>query len=719
MKKNVLTGIAAILFCALACQQTPVSQGDGEKEDNPSWNKLVPIEWDENLATGGEEGVTIEVKKIENQNFVFELRPGPSVMSYRFDVYPLSTLYNFLLEDDMVGKEPWEINEKIREYIYNAEGNGAYTIAYNDAMFKDDPDLFLQWQIDWMSTSYAPASAIAIPDADYLIAVVGCTDDAGIEQGELTLCHLRTTSNPLSGDPTCEQVVNAGYRKYSVEHKPNADCKYIYYTGNTADQFDEYINVFGDRMMRDFVRSVVTAPYDVNNIEDMAYLMDVGETADANIMHATLAVCCDANMTPAETYLRRDFHLNDIPEDIEKAEIEVTVDPSDIAATYFAMTVEMQKSCNTIFYRIYSEDEYKRWQSAGELDILREKIDLRNYGYGAHNPNFLWDNDKEIPVGSAGKIELDVYGSLIPGETYRVGYIGRNGAGQLTDLFFTDPIVMDTRNLDAPKSDIGVVLKLSDPGRTSFDVDITYDPNQVSMVYWQYMTANNNPGLTSSNSWKEWANFIFTPSTTGTGSVESSNLLVNAWPRAMSGHDRQGMTGMDIDTEYTVFYCAEDFDGNISDIKFETIRTMPVVVGPDPQIKWEFHQYGQALYVTSGWSVTFTIMKDVENFKFAHTGSAADLVNYIPGLTQQGFNDLKNSGISYDVIADGLYNWVNELGLLADDDNYAEWDNDNPHIVVCQAYGKNADGSLAVNTYCIICKDGKAQALEEIFGVSK
>ena len=45
MKKNVLTGIAAILFCALACQQAPVSQGDGEKEDNPSWNKLVPIEW--------------------------------------------------------------------------------------------------------------------------------------------------------------------------------------------------------------------------------------------------------------------------------------------------------------------------------------------------------------------------------------------------------------------------------------------------------------------------------------------------------------------------------------------------------------------------------------------------------------------------------------------------------------------------------------------------
>ena len=155
--------------------------------------------------------MTIEVTKVEEQNFVFELRPGPLVQSFKLDVYPMAQLYNNLLNDKTFGNlstaESWAVNERIREYLFNESGSGGYAFSINDF---DDPDEFLQIEFDWMNTPYAAASAVAVPDCDYLIAVVASTEESisSVTQEDLTLCFVHTTSKPLVGDPQVEIEVN-------------------------------------------------------------------------------------------------------------------------------------------------------------------------------------------------------------------------------------------------------------------------------------------------------------------------------------------------------------------------------------------------------------------------------------------------------------------------------------------------------------------------------
>ena len=190
MKKSLLLLASLLMFGFISCdkpqpdvekpnenekpEQTPV---EPENPDNPSapsdelpvfefpFVEEFPLECGNLLAEGSEVGVTIEVTKVEDQNFVFELRPGALVRSFKMDVYPLAQLYNNLLNDKTFGyltsSESWAVNERVREYLFNESGSGGYAFSINDF---DDPDEFLQIEFDWMNTPYAAASAVAVPD---------------------------------------------------------------------------------------------------------------------------------------------------------------------------------------------------------------------------------------------------------------------------------------------------------------------------------------------------------------------------------------------------------------------------------------------------------------------------------------------------------------------------------------------------------------------------
>lgn len=719
MKKQLIILSFALLALGLASCKEPVPTPGGDEpikgEAYNPYNEQIPIAWHEGLAEGSEVGVTIEVKNVTNDNFVFELRPGASIQSFKLDVYPLSVLYNNLLNDGMVGKAEWEINEQIRTYLYNAEGSGGYTFSAAD--FESSPEEFLQMQFDWGNTAYAAASAVPIPDADYIIAVVGCTDTqaSSSAQQDLTLCYVHTTSEPLVGDPSCELDVNIGYRKFSVQHIPNNDTKYIYYFGSTADQIDEYIDVCGDRMFRDFIRSLYTAPTDVSDPDALIYNYDFGLAADASLVSCTAAVCCDANMTPAETYIRRDFHLKEIPANADGADLEVKIKEDRVAAAYVEFEATMQANCNTIFYRFYNQTDAEALKSASEIEKKLEAISLLEEGYGCHNPNFSFDEDEQIPSGSAGTVTLEGFGGLVPGGTYCVGYIGRNAFGSPSALMFSDYFTLDERNLS---SSAGCKVKdlkltLSNPGRTQFRVDVEYDPETVSVVYLQYMTADNNPGLDENSPWSSWVNFIFTPSSSATGSYESSNLLVNAWQTVPSGHDYLTFTGMAPDTKYTVFLCAEDFDGNISEMQFASINTNAIQVGPDPTVNMVLVK---ADTYPNDWTVLYQIDHDVAKLKYCYAESAADLANYIPGLTQSAMNNIAGSGIDYETWRQGIYDWVNELGMETESDTSQDWKGNDTVIAACLAVGKDNTGAEVYQLFHLICKDGQAQTLEQIFG---
>lgn len=689
-----------------------------------------PLEPGNLLAEGSKVGVTIEVTKVEDQNFVFEFRPGAMVKSFRFDVYPMAQLYNSLLNDrnagTLEGTDAIDMEEHIRKYIFNNSGNSGYEISIKDF---DNTEDFYQMEIDWMSTAYANSSAIAVPDCGYMIVAVGGTEASLSEenQEQITLCYVHTTSQPLIGDPQVEIEVTTGYRAFGVQHYPNSDAAGIYFFGGLTDEIDEYIDIFGDTLFRDFMRTRVTAPSVYNPDEEGScfYSFDYGQAADHNILSTTCAVAVDANLTPQKDYSRSDFHLEEIPEEQEIVVPAISIIEHRVAAAYFEFYVEMPKECNTIFYRLYTTRQMEALRDGSSTDRKLEAIDLVYNGYGCHNPNFSWDKDApegSEAVGSSAKVKLEYYGGIIPGETYYLGFTGRNGYGTAGPLTFSAPINLMERNLTSPDECKVADLKLwlSDPGRTSFKANITYDPSTVSMVYVQYMTAKNNPGLTTESSWKEWIDFIFTSTTTGTGSYESSNIDVNAWPTLPSGSDPFVWTGMEPDTEYTVFLCAEDFDGNISQMHFDTIRTSEVQVGPDPTMNLSLVPYDGDSY---DWTVNYEIDHDVEYFLFCLTRGTDHLSAFIPGLNQGHLNNIAGSGIDYETWWNAIYSWVaggfenNGGGMRADSDTSQDWKGDDVVITACIAVGRDELGDPVYKMYHLICQDGKAQTLEEIFGI--
>lgn len=739
MKRNIFQLIVAALLCSLvACEDPNVANEGGEEPDpeapvnNCPAVEGYPLECTTDLAEGSDVGVTIEVTKIEDQNFVFELRPGAMVQSFKLDVYPLAQLYNNLLNDKnaglLEGSESWDINNRIRDYIFNESGNGGYAFSVADY---DTPEEFLQLEFDWMNTPYAAASAIAIPDCDFIIAVVASTDQqiSSSNQEELTLCHVHTTSKPLVGDPQCEIEVNTGYRKFAVNHIPNSDAAGVYFFGYYTSEIDEYIDTFGDTLFRDFIRTRVTAPSSSSDPEGLFYTVDYGQAADASILSTTCVVAVDANLTPQEAYTRSDFTLREMPDEEEQPEPElsISVNHDRVAAAYFEFDVTFSKECQTIFYRFYNQEQKEALENGSSLDRKREAIDLvNNGGYGWHNPNFAWDKNggeegKGAATGSGATVQLEAFGGLMPGETYYIGYTGRNGFGSLSEVAFSEAIVMDERNLVSPDNCQVKDLKLwlDNPGRSSFKMNLTYDPATVSAVYFQYMTPDFNPGFWTDASWEQWTDYMFNPEKYKDEKKEYAPIF-NAWQTVPSGNDPFVFTGMTPDTEYTIYLCAEDFDGNVSPMQFATIRTVPIQSGPDPTVNMSLVPSEHYPY---DWTVMYTIDHDVEYFLYCYTTSAADLSPFIPGLTSAGFRDIKNSGISYETWRDGIYEWVaggfegTGGGMRAESDTSQDWEGDQVVIAACIAVGRDNDGEPVHKMYHLICEDGKAQTLEEIFGI--
>lgn len=750
MKKTLnllLAGLCVFFFAACENPQQGEQNEDDKTEQGGTGNtgdifkkdfpfvEDYPIECGNLLAEGSEVGVTIEVTKVEDHNFVFELRPGPMVQSFKMDVYPMAQLYNNLLNDKTFGyltsADSWAVNERIRSYLFNESGSGGYSFSINDF---DNPDDFLQIRYDWMNTSYAAASAIAIPDCGYLIAVVASveTDISSVTQEDLTLCYVHTSSQPLIGDPQCEIEVNTGYRAFGVQHHLNADAAAVYFFGYLTSEIDAYIDAyidaFGDNMFRDFMRTRVTSPSypnDPNNPESLYYSVNYGEEADASILSTTCAVAVDANLTPQEGYSRRDFHLKEMPDEQPEAKTSFIIPEERIGAHYAEFRIDFDKESKTVYYLFYNQEQMAAFNAMSDKDKRQLARDIASTdGYGCNNPNFLWDAENEVAVGTGASVYIEGVMECIgfqPGETYQVIYTSRNGFGTLNlELQVSEPFTMDELNLTSPdqcKADLKFYL--DDPTRTSFRSNIEFDPATVSVIRIQYMTPDFNPGFWIDSSWDQWIDYIYNSQKY----FDESNPyapVINLWPTVSTGVDRFVWTGMTPETEYTIYLCAEDFDGNVSEMYFDTIRTSDIQVGPDPTVKMELKPSTRQPY---DWTVTYTIDHDVEYYLYCLTKGTEDLANKIPGLNKAALNDIKNSGISYETWVDGIYEWVadgfenNGGGMRTEGNTSQDWQGDDTVIAACIAVGRDAAGDPVYKLYHLICKDGKAQTLEEIFGI--
>lgn len=749
MKKNLLLLLSMVAFLAagfISCDKQPIEGEEPEDQIQtpidsvgvidttdtglPMFNfpavQSLPLEVGNLKAEGSDVGVTIEVTRVENQNFVFELRPGAQIQSFRFDVFPLSQLYNALLNDKMVGKDAVDINEQIRNYIFAEDGSGGFQISVKDFPSAED---FLQIEYDWMNTVYAAATAIAIPDCDYVIGVVACTGDdcSSSTQEELTLCYVHTTADALIGDPQVDIEVNTGYKAFSVNHIPNADAVGVYFFGWLSNEIDAYIDVFGNRLFRDFMRTRVSSPSAASDPDALVYSVNYGDAADHRIQSTTCAVAVDANLTPAANFSRVDFHLKEVPQDQPTAVVSVDIIEERVASAYFEFKINFSDDCQTFFMKVVTEEEKAALESASE-DVRRAKAsELQSDGWGCHNPTLRWDADNVAQFESASHTDC-YWAGMQPGETYYMCYIGRNRYMTLTDLFFSEPVTVDERNMDSPDECKVKDLKLeiTDVKRTSFKINITYDPSTVSMVYCSYFFEGAEGfSLTTEDSWQDWAGYIFGASTSGTGSMEYSNLNVNAWITQNGGYDYWGVTGMTPGTEYTVFVCAEDFDGNISQMHFATVKTTVPAAGPEPTMELTLSRSKDESM--GEWTVTYRMVKDVKEFYYCLVEMEA-LKPYLSEFNQFKYENMADY-YSYEEWYEAIYTYVSSPIVSGNEDNgggmhtdseetYQQFRGRKPQICACVAVGEK-DGIPVHELYTLVCKNGTAQTLEEIFGVTR
>ncbi|MGM9735341.1 MAG: hypothetical protein ACI3ZL_02910 [Candidatus Cryptobacteroides sp.] len=584
---NRLAILVSALIVAVACEEskTPDTPTTDER-GNVIYVGTDPdcYEFAMNAAEGdfnaSENGVSIKLESVEMKNVVFTLIPGESIKSYRLDVYPKAILYNALLEADLIGADADAVEEYIIDLLTSAQGAGGYIFDY-----KSDEEEFPMKQFDWMNSNYAQYKLV--PDCEYFITVAGCYDEGAQQVASLSISHFKTSTQPLVGNPQIGLEPQTSYKAFLVKYVPNVDCKYFYNWSYLAEEIDEYIDTFGETMMRDFMRCAVSAALDVTDENNLSTMVSFSEvTADA--VFATVAIALDANQIPAEHISRVDLSLKEIPQDAEKGDASVQINKARIGATAAWFDVTIEATATAAFYNVVSVSEADAVAAADEATRAAYASDLAYGGYGIKNENYLFDAEKEEPIGSSFFAKNEFMIDLQPGQEYKVAYCAKNAFGQLSDVMFseafkTKELVFD--NPDACLCNDDFKFELRDATRNGWTYYAEYDWNDMAMLRFQIVAPDvvDSPYVNDENpgTREELLGYLFGSG----GAYDTPNA--NAWWALPSGVDKLGYFGLPSGIEFVVACCAEDINGVVGPVTLHKVSTREVVPGPNPSMKIE------------------------------------------------------------------------------------------------------------------------------------
>ena len=387
-----------------ACQE---HNGPGDQEVTSDYYEF-PLNIQKGAYTTGANGVSVNVTSLAEQNIIFEAKPGAAINSYRVDVYPKALLYNFLLEEGCYQGTAEECEDKIIELMMST------TTGASQAVFNSDSDEFENNEFDWANTTLT--QAVLVPDCEYYIMVLGCYDDEGNNPASLSLCEVTTKCKPVVGDPRIDIESLVGHTAFIVKYHPNEDCKFFYHWIWSTEEIGEFIDIFGDRMMRDFCRTY-SACYDAALEENLAIKRTFATAADVNPKNTAVAVAVDENLTPTAMIVRNDFELLEKPggDFTPKAEVKVG---NRIGATMTYITAWMDKTCESCYYRVYKKAEADAWMN-GSADVKKaECYSLASEGWGVSNLRFAYDSDLQMLTGDEFTNDDEVKYDLAPDTEY-------------------------------------------------------------------------------------------------------------------------------------------------------------------------------------------------------------------------------------------------------------------------------------------------------------
>lgn len=731
--------LTAAAMCMWSCEETPEPGNEEEGEKTVELSKPVviqisgefpvphpeiPMEIYDGELINSADGVSVEMLEVTENNFKFACRPGKNVASYRIDVYPLAILYNNILINGGVGTSAKVVEDIIIASLFNATGNGGYSID-QDTVGED----YFEMVFDWANTSYAQQKIV--PGCQYIIAVGACYDKSASESAltDLKLVYVETPEKDLVGNPMAEIDVKATYVGAEMTALPNGDAAGVYFYCTDTDAIDEFEDLFGVRLLRDFIRHgyVPNDPVPASETENLKWQIGPWTNVAPNHSFTAIAVTCDANLTPQDAYTRKDFTLQEKPEDREDAVLTYIVGDI-VGASYLELDVTLGKECRNGYHLILPMDYYSydnmyapaREYIEGSESMKRELRDMiAQYGYAIHNENFSFDQEKQEPNGSEFKTIWPEYGSIIPDAEYVIAYCGMNAFNELTDISFSEPFRTKARVEDRPQDcKANAKLAFTDITPSGARFVVTYDPANTANIWFINISMNNQlppyvvPEMTDSR--QDWVDWFFAQGKWVTDPeykdvYPAVQSYMNQWWRSPSGEDSFAYTGFDARSTFKYAYVAEDLDGVVSEVMFAEFTTGGLAPGPDPTVEI-VPTYNPE---DGTWSVKFNSIKDVATFKYL-VQCDDDNALYLHALPSE-------PGGPSDMRAFEFYNhWFQKVG----DPNYGglnastgylgspyTTDLENAgkmHLAGCVAFGENEDGTQSISKlfYWILPGDG-------------
>lgn len=627
--------MAAAVAVALSCEG---NAGSEEEEKPESEFYEFPLNIEEDGFQAGSNGVSVAVSSVKENNIVFNLVPGSAVKSYRVDIYPKAMLYNLLLNEGCVDGTTADCEDKLIQLLQNSSSAGSHVFTSSDSDFAEK-------EFDWVNTEYSTAPIL--PDCDYFIMVLACYDAAGTNPASLSIAHVVTGAQPLVGDPQMAIEAETGYRAFIVKYHPNEDCKYFYHWIWSTAEISEYIDLFGDRMMRDFCRSAVSEAYDAS-LEENLYVkrtFDLAEGLDRNNTAITVAV--DANGTPSAEIMRYDFQLLEIPEGdfVPVARINAG---ERIGATLAYFDVEMEKNCMSCFYRVHTASNAELIMESSADERKEEAISIANEGWGVANPRFSFNSDLGTLTGDSFMTSDEVQVELTPDTEYVVLYVAKNNFGELSELCASEPFSTKPLVRDNPDACIGdVELTFTDVSRWGFTYNFSYDFETTACYRFQIVWPFDPDDPTTDedddfirpphyiddvDDREKWMTFFYDTYQEGPAGFVP---IVNMWEAERSNYDGYSMYGYDSGITYVIAYCAEDINGVVGPVKFAEVTTTAPNPGPNPTIEIESIEYSEE---DGQINVRFKANEDTKMIKyFGVSSSDAEL------FSSCALNDLVNS----------------------------------------------------------------------------
>lgn len=690
--KRLIYSLFAVALMGFAACNPDGPEGNGTQEyvdySKGKIKLMLPASTD---VVADADGVSISIKNVTNADVQFECRPGANVGSYRMDIIPLAMLYNTIVNEGLVGASVEDVEDMLITLLETSAST-------NKVIFNEESlDNYYSQNFDWMSTEYKNGDILC--DCDYVICVVPCFDEAGEEEIGVNLAWFKTSAPELVGDPDVRIDVSTSYRAFNAVHEPNDDCKYVAYWSYLTEQIDEYADVVGERMLRDFIRCASPA-YNVASVSDLTYYIDFAQSADATVSQTCVAVAFDRNGTPADYVARKDFYLREIP---DSPAAVYSIKPYKSAASIFWLQVDFEPTCKNCYYRWMSEEDAAKIQAYSEDNKKAYARDLVQYGWGVKNQKFSFDPEQNTPTGymytTYDENQIVAYH---PHQKYVIVSAGENYYGEVTELQFSEPVVMKQRVIDNPSaclvSDEEFKLTLDNVSRTGFRYNFNYsNPDEVAIYYFQIVSPvdasarEENPEMCPPEdiynaSHTDWMNFFF--ETYLVAEDGEKVLQVNTWDKEPSGHDALSMFGYEPDVEYVVAYCVEDMNGVVSDVRFEKVRTKSINPGTNPKAEVT------AALKDGEWTFTFNANEDTATLYYM-TSSFGD-ENYeklgLYAIPEDSYNEFKTYDSFHDIWEENMLNLgltTNSLQTFASEKARTDG---TTILALCQPVGADAAG---------------------------